>query len=199
MDARTKRGAMRCCWRGSRRICRYESRTTKNRDRGASGGGCSAVLIDFSASRATTRRRRASKKCDIYGVIHTTRKTDAQPSDGQVYERTHAIQQGQGVERVYEQARAAQQPKGVEEPRQVPTDYPTRKCRAKQEASHRRHRRREILLFPICEASSRMGRRKPRERQPMLPIEPRAARQSAHGEYQHRPPIYGRAILLGNR
>ena len=38
-----------------------------------------------------------------------------------------------------------------------------------------------------------------KKRQPMLSVEPRAARQSTHGEYQHRPPIYGRAILLGNR
>lgn len=164
-------------------------------DWSVSGGGCSAVLIDFPPRRATTRRRRASKKCEIYGIIHTTSKTDAKPCDGAVSALARAGEQRSEMVGIPVEAQTETLREGLEEPRPLSTEWPSQ-CRSPEKASHRRHRRREMAVLPLPEGRRRLGGRHPRECGPLLSVEPRAAHQSEDLPREHRPPIYGCEVLF---
>lgn len=164
-------------------------------DWSVSGGGCSAVLIDFPPRRATTRRRRASKKMrDLWNYSYTT-TTDTKPCDGAVSARARAGEQRSEMVGIPIEAQAETLRAGLEKPRQVPTEGQS-KWRSPEKASHRRHRRREMAVLPLPEGRRRLGGRHPRECGPLLSVEPRAAHQSEDLPREHRPPIYGCSILF---
>lgn len=164
-------------------------------DWSASGGGCSAVLIDFPPRRATTRRRRAQKKCEIYGTIHTTTTTDTQPCDGAVPARARAVEQRQEVVGIPVEAQAETLRERMEKPRHLSTEGQSQ-WRTTEEGSHRRHRRREMAVLPLPESRRRLGGRQPRECGPLLSVEPRTAHQPKDWARKHRPPISRCEVLF---
>lgn len=164
-------------------------------DWSVSGGGCSAVLIDFPPAGLPHVAAALQKECEIYGIIHATTTTDTKPCDGAFPAWPRAGEQRPEMVGIPVEAQAETLRDGLEEPRHLPTEGQS-KWRATEKASHSRHRRREMAVLPLPEGRRRLGGRQPRECGPMLSVEPRAAHQPQDRSHQHRPSIYGCEVLF---
>ena len=142
-----------------------------------------------------TSPTRSNINCEIYGTIHTTTTTDTQPYDGAVPARARAAEQRQEVVGVPVEAQAETLREGLEKPRHLSTTWPSQ-CWTTEEASHRRHRRREMAVLPLPEGRRRLGGRQPRECGPLLSAQPRTAHQSEDWPREHRPPISRCEVLF---